>query len=135
LLSLLAACDEPVTAICTEIGCASELTIHVDGAGDAPVGLAGTITVGGHEYAVDCDGTSDPEVSCSGADIVVSIAEDEGGGDVDYGLNASDPSTTAGGFTGYDTVVPTWTEDHPNGEDCPPTCWTGEATAELFLTP
>ena len=129
-LPLLVSCAKPPTA-CAEIGCISQLTVHVEGPADPPVGLAGTVTVGGHEYAVDCDGTSDPEVSCAGSDIVVTITE--GGGEVDYGLGSNEPGTEPHGWSGVDTVTPDWTEDHPNGEDCPSTCWSAEMTAELFV--
>lgn len=136
LLPFFAACGEPAGTSCTEIGCASLLTLHVTDAGDPPVGLNGTVTVGDRTYTIDCDGTSDPEVSCSGSDVAITIAEDEGGGDVTWQLHAGDPNATqGGGYVGNDTVTPDWSEDHPNGEDCPPTCWSGEIDAPLFGTP
>lgn len=122
--------------VCTAIGCTSVLTITVTDAGNPPVGLNGTVTVGADTFAVDCDGTSDPEVTCDGAVVTISAPGFDWGGDVEWTFHAGDPGATqGGGYTGNGTFTPTWTSDQPNGPDCDPTCWTGEGTVALFGTP
>lgn len=121
---------------CSRMGCASVLTLTVTDAGAPPVGLNGTVTVGGRTYQVDCDGTSDPEVTCDGAVVTIQDAGDDWGGDVTWTFHAGDPGATqGGGYTGNDTFTPEWTLNQPNGEDCGPTCWTAEGTVALFATP
>lgn len=132
---LLAGCE--VAKMCTEIGCISTVAITVTADG-APVStFSGTITVGATTYDVSCaDGATaggSPEVSC-GADglVTVTVAEDDGGGVVSWNLVGSDPADTGGfGFDGSDSTTPEWSSSQPNGEGCPPTCWS--ASMEIAL--
>lgn len=133
LLPLIAACDTAGKS-CTEIGCAGSLVLQVVGVGDT-TGLAGMITVAGHDFMVDCDGTSDPEVSCEAQTVSIFLSE-AGGGEVVWSLAAGgDTGGGGGGYAGNGTFTPNWSESQPNGPDCPPTCWVGEGTVELQGTP
>lgn len=121
----LAGCPAEVGQICTEVGCNGVLTITVVDASDAPVaGLAGTIAVGGQTFAVDCAGTSDEAVTCSGGTITVMLGDDVGDTEVVLDL-------AAGGVTATSTLDPEWTSSQPNGPDCPPTCWDAEGTVAI----
>lgn len=135
LLLTLLACD-PETADCTLIGCADELILHVIGPDDTSE-VSGRVTVGGHDFMVDCDGTSDPEVTCVGSDLVFQLSEGLDRGEVAWGLSSSgrDSGGGGGGYAGEGTVLPEWNSSQPNGPDCPPTCTSGEATVELLGTP
>ena len=127
---------------CTEIGCVSTLTVHVNGAGGA-IGLSGMVTVGGRSFIVTCDEPTTNEAQCDGSDLTFQLPDGIGGGEVVWSLSAdgaaADTADTGGqgggSYAGNGTVTPAWGSSTPNGPDCPPTCWEGEATVELQGTP
>ena len=124
---------------CTEIGCVSTLTVHVTGAGSA-IGLSGTVTVGAHSFIVTCDEPTTNEAQCDGSDLTFQLPDGIGGGEVIWSLSADGAAADTGGhgggsYAGNGTVTPAWSSSTPNGSDCPPTCWEGEATVELRGTP
>ncbi len=127
---------------CTEIGCVSTLTVHVNGAG-AAIGLSGMVTVGGRSFIVTCDEPTTNEAQCDGSDLTFQLPDGIGGGEVVWSLSAdgaaADTADTGGhgggSYAGNGTVTPAWSSSTPNGPDCPPTCWEGEATVELQGTP
>ena len=134
LALLLAGCFE--TTDCTLIGCADQLTVHLLGPADSSE-VSGMITVGGHAFVVDCEGTSDPEVLCTGDAITIQLAEGQGGGAVQWSLSSDgrDSGGGGGGYAGDGTVTPDWEVSQPNGPDCGPTCTSAEMTVELLGTP
>ena len=124
---------------CTEIGCVSTLTVHVNGAGGA-IGLSGMVTVGGRSFIVTCDEPTTNEAQCDGSDLTFQLPDGIGGGEVVWSLSADGAAADTGGhgggsYAGNGTVTPAWGSSTPNGPDCPPTCWEGEATVELQGTP
>ena len=124
---------------CTEIGCVSTLTVHVNGAGGA-IGLSGMVTVGGRSFIVTCDEPTTNEAQCDGSDLTFQLPDGIGGGEVVWSLSADGATPDTGGhgggsYAGNGTVTPAWGSSTPNGPDCPPTCWEGEATVELQGTP
>lgn len=120
LLLLLAACETPT--VCTKIGCESTLAIRVVTEDEQMVaGLVGTITVGDTTYDVDCTGTSSPEVRCDDDAIRVSVTEGDVDSEVSISLFRDD------GYGAETSFSPAWTSSQPNGPDCPPVCWDGEA--------
>ncbi len=127
---------------CTQIGCVSTLTVHVNGAGGA-IGLSGMVTVGGRSFIVTCDEPTTNEAQCDGSDLTFQLPDGIGGGEVVWSLSADgaavDTADTGGhgggSYAGNGTVTPAWGSSTPNGPDCPPTCWEGEATVELQGTP
>ncbi len=135
ILSLLLGCDEEPLS-CTQIGCLSELVVVVQGPDDVSE-VSGMLTVGGQDFVVDCEGTSDPALSCEGSRLVLALADGLGGGEVRWTLSSDgrDSGGGGGGYAGEGTVTPDWQVSQPNGEDCPPTCYTGEITVELLGTP
>lgn len=122
----LAGCPpQPITGVCTEIGCSGQVAITVVDSNDDPVSeMAGTITMGDSTWMVDCAGTSDPGVSCSGGTITLELPQDVGNEDVTLDLHRGPSSATA-------TLLLDWVSSQPNGPDCPPTCWTAEGSAAL----
>lgn len=120
MLLFLLACDPPTA--CTQIGCDNTLAIRVVTEDEQMVvGLVGTITIGETTYDVDCTGTSSPEVRCDDDAIRVTVTEDQVDLEVGIDLFRDDGYGAATSFT------PTWTSSQPNGPDCPPVCWQGEA--------
>ncbi|MCK6505133.1 hypothetical protein L6R53_17330 [Myxococcota bacterium] len=135
LSTLLLACDEEPLA-CTQVGCQSELVLVVVGPDDVSE-VSGLVTVGGQGFVVDCEGKSDPAVSCEGDRLVLTIADELGGGEVQWSLSSDgrDSGGGGGGYAGDGTVTPDWAVHQPNGEECPPTCYTAEVEVELLGTP
>ena len=127
---------------CTEIGCLNTLTLHVIG---SAIGLSGRVTIGDQSFIVTCDDPTTNEAQCDGSDLTFQLPDGIGGGEVIWSLSAdgaeADTADTAdtgghgGGYAGNGTVTPAWSSSTPNGSDCPPTCWQGEATVELLGTP
>lgn len=134
---LLAACDT-ISKSCTDIGCVSQLSITVT-ADSAPVPeFSGTITIGDVDFAVACAGTdatgSAPGVTCAGDGVVIlPLTERSGGGDVSWVLSGSDGGLDSGnaGYDGQGTLTPEWSTSQPNGPDCPPICYSADATISL----
>lgn len=130
---LLAGCD-PVGLMCTEIGCQSSAVLTVTGGGAPLLVFSGTVTVGDTTYDVACDGSdstgSSPEVFCGG-DGTVAVPAPDGGADLTWSLSGS-PGAGAS-YSGDGAASPEWTSYQPNGEDCPPTCWSAEVEAALEL--
>lgn len=131
LLAMFVGCDEPAL-VCTQIGCQSELVVVVQGPDDVSE-VSGMLTVSGQDVVVDCEGTSDPALRCEGDRLVL---EGLGGGEVVWTLSSDGrDSGGGGGYAGEGSVTPDWQVSQPNGEDCPPTCYSTEITVELLGTP
>jgi hypothetical protein len=127
----------PSPLACTEIGCISTLTLHVTG---SAIGLSGMVTIGGRSFIVTCDDPTTNEAQCDGSDLTFQLPDGSGGGEVVWSLSADGAAADTGGhgggsYAGNGTVTPAWNSSTPNGPDCPPTCWEGQATVELLGTP
>lgn len=132
-LLLLAGCELGET--CTHIGCDSSVHFDVETAGE-PVGTYhGEVTVGGTRFSVDCGGEVAPgaEITCEDGGFTLHLGAVEGGGEVEWVLNG--PSTSGGALTGGGTFTPDWSTSQPNGPGCDPTCFSADATLELFEAP
>ena len=84
---------------CTEIGCVSTLTVHVNGAGGA-IGLSGMVTVGGRSFIVTCDEPTTNEAQCDGSDLTFQLPDGIGGGEVVWSLSADGATPDTGGHGG-----------------------------------
>lgn len=137
ILLLLAACDTDGPD-CTLIGCSSQLVLHVEQGGEPVPAFSGEVTVGGTTFAVDCTGAPDvgAGVTCQDGLVSVDLGNVEGGGEVTWSFSTPvSDDTAAPHASGSGTVTPAWTSSQPNGPECGPTCWAGEATVELTETP
>lgn len=116
---LTIACDSG-TGACTEIGCTSSITLTITDANeDAVTDLAGTVTFGDHTFNVDCakGANNDEQVTCEDGVITILVRHPATDQEIAVDMSNADGMTcTAEG------VVPEWTTDYPNGEDCPPVC-------------
>lgn len=130
-LAILAGCGG---LVCTEMGCQSQVVLNVLGGGVPLTVFQGTVTVGDVTYDVVCDGSdatgSSPEVWCSG-DGSVGVPGPEGGADVSWSLSGSPGAGAA--YAGDGEAAPEWESWQPNGDHCPPTCWSAEVDVELDL--
>jgi hypothetical protein len=126
LTLLIVGCDS-APKICTQIGCTNLLVLTLTDALEQPVeGWQGHITLGENSWNVDCIDTAnaDPAVICANGTIAISLTEEQTIGVLIVDLvNATGNTCTASG------VEPMWTENQPNGPDCPPIC----KQAELSL--
>ena len=132
LLPLLASCQ--LVKDCTLIGCVNQLTIEVTGAG-AAIGLSGSVTLSGHTFVVDCANPDATAVVCDGTTLIISLADGQGGGDVQWSLSADGADTGRQGYAGEGTFTPNWVSSEPNGPDCGPLCISGAGEVELLGTP
>lgn len=104
-------------------------------ADDAPVqSFAGTLSIGEHSFDLDCTGAAEVTegVSYGAGEVAIDVGTfDVGATDVIWDLtaithDAGEEVQMAG------TASPDWEKYEPNGEECGPVCWSGEATA-IFI--
>ena len=120
--AILMACEEP--KYCTEIGCSSGLTLNITDSYGFPAGdTYGTITIDGEQIEYDCRDENESAVFCGEGLIRIQI---EGGELLSYSINIDDAEGAQ-----VSEVALSFEEYQPNGEDCPPVCYTAEVEVEL----
>ncbi len=140
----LSACDDSVPIACTEIGCSSSTVVFLTAA-------SGVLPVGEYEVLVTSEGGGVADCTfqilgdCNGSDVcfedlgTCSVFGSVGGGEPDsvtlsHGLidGVLDLQVLIDGVEVYRADQDPASETHqPNGEDCPPTCTSREASIEL----
>ena len=108
---------------CTEMGCASGLFVNIiDTNGDlSTTDTHGSITIDSTVYTFDCREGAESEVFCGDQNLLIQV---EQGSFYSFSVYQGEIFTFEEGELNF-------SEFAPNGEDCPPVCYTASIEVDL----
>ena len=117
---LLLACEDD-TKYCTEVGCASGLTLTIeDSYGGTASTVSGTVTIDGQDYTFDCADVNSP-VFCENGIVLIQVEQGE---TASYTLAMGEEFASGELQLNFESYA-------PNGEDCDPICYVDDHTIQL----